>query len=217
MAAVWRAPPPAVPSAPWDTVARAARSGFDLCVRVRMPRGVATFFDRRAATNPDVLQAASEMNRAVALAALGVVASTPRTTAELLAALDPMVGLGEGLTPSGDDFLGGFLFSLRRKDSLADMSTYDWRLVDDWVRRFGPRTSAVSACIAGDLARGHGPESLHEMLVSIFSGAPAERAARHALRLVEIGRTTGWDILAGAVAALCWVAGPGLGRRRVAL
>ncbi len=209
-AAVWRAPFPPAPSVPWDAVACVARSGFDLCARARMPRGVATLFDRCASTKPEVLQAASETSRAVIRAVLGVVAAGPRSTVELLAALDPLVGLGEGLTPSGDDFLGGFLFALRHKDSSADIPMYDWCLVDKWVRHVGPRTTEVSACVSRDLARGHGPEPLHEMLVSIFSGAPAERAARHAFRLVEIGRTTGWDILAGAVAALCGVAGPGL-------
>jgi hypothetical protein len=125
-----------------------------------------------------------------------------RDTAGLLLAGERLVGLGEGLTPSGDDFLGGLLFTQRYLDPVYRRPSLDWGAVDAWLAESRARTSAISYAILSDLARGHGPEPLHDMVCSITEGASSDQIALHAARLTQIGRTSGWDMLAGAAVGM---------------
>ena len=101
-----------------------------------------------------------------------------------------LVGLGPGLTPSGDDFLIGALAAL---DALGqtNMHTALGRAV---VAAAG-RTSPLSASLLRAAAAGHVGENLHMMLAALVTG-DADAAIDAAAR---IGHTSGWDALAGAV------------------
>lgn len=118
--------------------------------------------------------------------------------------IEGLIGLGPGLTPSGDDFLGGVLVAL---------STFGYSLQAKWLGRevldcAGRRTNAISyahlACAAG----GEGSAALHEMLETL--AAPGAPELRDRLRAIDaIGHTSGWDALAGATLALAAVARAG--------
>jgi len=101
---------------------------------------------------------------------------------------EQLIGLGPGLTPSGDDYLGGMLVALR----LAGRSMQAeglWR----WLQpRLKERTSAISAAHLAAAAAGEGHEALHEVL---NGGLDLDA-------LDAIGHTSGWDALAGAMAVL---------------
>ena len=101
-----------------------------------------------------------------------------------------LIGLGPGLTPSGDDFLMGALAAL---DALGqtNMHTALGRAV---VAAAG-RTSPLSASLLHAAAAGHVGEYLHKTMAALVRGDPnagIETAGR-------IGHTSGWDALAGAV------------------
>jgi Protein of unknown function (DUF2877) len=106
-----------------------------------------------------------------------------------------LIGLGPGLTPSGDDYLGGVLVALRwlGRDGQADSL---WR----WL---GPRlaesTSAISAAHLAAAASGQVHEALHEMLDNL-SAWQAPDLLPSLSRLDAVGHTSGWDALAGVVA-----------------
>jgi hypothetical protein len=113
------------------------------------------------------------------------------------------VGFGEGLTPSGDDFLGGLLFGLRQQACADfDETWIDWDIVRDWVADASTLTSRISHAILSDLAAGHGPEPLHALARETLSGGSREVVAGHAARVIGIGNTSGWDLLAGFSVAL---------------
>ena len=97
-----------------------------------------------------------------------------------------LIGLGPGLTPSGDDYLGGMLIALRLlgRRSQADAL---WGWLEPRLRS---RTSAISAAHLVAAAAGEGHEALHEALL----GDPT--------RLGSVGHCSGWDALAGAGAVL---------------
>jgi hypothetical protein len=107
-----------------------------------------------------------------------------------------LIGLGPGLTPSGDDYLGGVLVALRwlgrgpQADSL-------WR----WLApHLAGGTSAISAAHLAAAAGGQVHEALHEMLESLAAWqTPDLQPVLGKLDLV--GHTSGWDALAGIVAA----------------
>ena len=99
-----------------------------------------------------------------------------------------LIGLGPGLTPSGDDYLGGMLVALRLSGRAMQADGL-WR----WLQpRLAQRTSAISAAHLAAAAAGEAHEALHDVLAGGLDLA----------RLDAVGHCSGWDALAGAVAVL---------------
>ena len=113
-----------------------------------------------------------------------------------------LLGLGAGLTPSGDDFVGAAFFARR---ALADGGSADgraWRDAADAVLAAAPeRTHPISVALLGDLAAGVGHAPLHDLVAALAADRHAD-AVDAARRLVRLGHTSGWDMLAGLVAGL---------------
>jgi hypothetical protein len=105
-----------------------------------------------------------------------------------------MVGLGPGLTPSGDDVLIGALALL---DALGERRAYA-RLARAVSLVPPGLTSPLSHCFLRTAAAGHVGEGLHAAVSAVVRGDP-ERAIA-AIRAV--GHSSGWDMMAGIVAAL---------------
>jgi hypothetical protein len=113
-----------------------------------------------------------------------------------------LLGLGSGLTPSGDDFVGGALFARALLTPLRPDRGAAWRRAADQVVNAAPaRTHPVSAALLGDLAIGQSWQPLHDLLGELAAGRP-EGARAAAGRLVRLGHTSGWDMLAGVLAGL---------------
>ena len=104
-----------------------------------------------------------------------------------------LVGLGPGLTPSGDDFFGGVMLALHHAQRAAQARGL-WR----WLEPRLSRTSPISAAHLAAAAAGEGHEALHAALVHLFQRRPGWPAALDALD--AIGHCSGWDALAGAAA-----------------
>jgi hypothetical protein len=108
---------------------------------------------------------------------------------------EPLIGLGPGLTPSGDDYLGGVLIGLRwlgrggQADSL-------WRWLEP---RLAARTSAISAAHLVAAAAGEAHEALHEVLENLSAWQVPDLLPSLG-RLDAVGHSSGWDALAGIVA-----------------
>jgi hypothetical protein len=118
------------------------------------------------------------------------------------------VGLGQGLTPSGDDFLGGLLFAAHSLRT-AYPEDFDWENepimgLIDWAHA---QTHPISHAILSDLALGHGPEPLHEVFTSLLKGQNLDHTMAGVTRLIKIGATSGWDILAGMLTGMLLIAG----------
>lgn len=114
-----------------------------------------------------------------------------------------MIGLGPGLTPSGDDFLGALFFAAR---SLHQAYPEDFPWAEDAVSELldwaKTRTHPISYAIFSDLALGHGPEPLHDLIGGLLEGRDLDPVLEAALRLTAIGHSSGWDMLAGAVTGM---------------
>jgi len=119
-----------------------------------------------------------------------------------LKAAQGLVGLGEGLTPSGDDFLGGFLFTLSVLDRASGSSCgIDWEGVMAWIERVEPLTNKISYPMLVDHARGEAAEPLSTLLQATLTESSLARLARLASRVGGIGNSSGWDMLAGVYCA----------------
>jgi len=114
-----------------------------------------------------------------------------------------LVGLGPGLTPAGDDFVGGAFFARARLGAGAGESTTRWAqaaaAVVDAARE---RTHPISLTLLMDLVSGHGHAPLHELTNALGTRAPLAQTLDTARRVTRIGHSSGWDMLAGFVIAL---------------
>ncbi|MGB8982903.1 MAG: DUF2877 domain-containing protein [Anaerolineales bacterium] len=106
-----------------------------------------------------------------------------------------LIGLGSGLTPSGDDFLGGLLFVLhvlRQVYADSDLFTPDFS-----TELFSSRTNLISYTLLQDLANGHAIAPLHETIKKLLSRESLESIYPFISQLTSVGNSTGWDLLAG--------------------
>ncbi|MCC7347281.1 MAG: DUF2877 domain-containing protein, partial [Variibacter sp.] len=108
-----------------------------------------------------------------------------------------LLGLGPGLTPSGDDFLGGVMVALALAGRTGGRNAL-WRAL---APRTGALTTAISAAHLAAAAQGQGSAALHALLNAVLANDAA--ALPPALAAVAaIGHTSGWDALAGALTVL---------------
>jgi hypothetical protein len=125
-----------------------------------------------------------------------------RDMTALLQEANALVGLGEGLTPSGDDFLGGLLFCVNCIQRLYPGFIYlDSSEQTLFIEAAKQRTHLISFTLLKDLTDGLAVEPLHELIDSVLSDQPP--ASIHpASCLTQIGHSTGWDLLTGALTGL---------------
>ena len=106
-----------------------------------------------------------------------------------------LLGLGPGLTPSGDDLLCGALVALRaigQVDAARDLHAA--------IAAAAPlATTPLSAAFLRAAAEGHSSEALHRTIIALLEH---QSVARYVKVVAGIGHTSGWDALAGAVLVL---------------
>ena len=76
-----------------------------------------------------------------------------------------LIGLGPGLTPSGDDFVGGLIFMARHLISAYPRERW-WQggNIGGLLAYSETMTSKISHALLSDLAEGQSHESLHELV-----------------------------------------------------
>lgn len=106
-----------------------------------------------------------------------------------------LIGLGRGLTPSGDDFIVGLLLVLNRsrREGLESFSA----AVAEQARK---RTTALSAGLIECAANGEADERLIAAADGILTGRPEPSECVRALS--DWGASSGVDALAGMAAAI---------------
>ncbi|GMQ75196.1 MAG: hypothetical protein BMS9Abin01_0441 [Gammaproteobacteria bacterium] len=111
--------------------------------------------------------------------------------------LHPLVGLGPGLTPSGDDFIGGMMIALHGLCE-TDLCRHVWKSVRGYVEEAG---NPISGAHLEAASEGQGSAGIHRALAAILGGCP--QATRDSLADIErIGHVSGWDTMAGVIVTL---------------
>jgi len=120
-----------------------------------------------------------------------------------LRSISYVVGLGQGLTPGGDDMLGGFLYTLRTLNETCSrmMPGIDWEGVMAWLHSVAHRTNAISRCMLLDHAHGVACSPLAELMRAALEGASGAQLAPLASDVAGIGASTGRNLLEGVGAA----------------
>lgn len=125
----------------------------------------------------------------------------PAATVMAPPALDSLVGLGPGLTPSGDDFIGGVLATLYQ----LGYQPVAERLYETAAPLAAQSGNPISAAYLAAAARGAANADIHRGLHAVLNGDMDEIG--EALRAIGgIGHTSGFDTFAGVIVTLRCVA-----------
>jgi Protein of unknown function (DUF2877) len=173
---------------------------LDGAVRERPPRGLARLvvdlsragaaMDPVDAVQARVLALAAEAARAIHAA----LAPHGHPLQGVVESFSTLLGLGSGLTPAGDDFVGGALIALHG----LGRGVLARALAAPLLAQARGRTGRISAAHLAAAADGVGAAALHDALRALASAdGAALLPALHALD--AIGHSSGWDALAGAL------------------
>ncbi|HEY7675995.1 MAG TPA: DUF2877 domain-containing protein [Candidatus Methylomirabilis sp.] len=118
----------------------------------------------------------------------------------LMAGAEPLLGLGPGLTPAGDDFLAGFLgmavlASPAAMTLLRDTGTALLSLASK-------QTTLLSYAFLREAIQGVLAPPVDALAAAILHGAEPKALAHAALGAAGLGHTSGLDMLAGMIFAL---------------
>ena len=121
----------------------------------------------------------------------------------MLKEAEPLTGLGQGLTPDGDDFLGGLFFG-RYLLLCAFPNLFRMQLsrLHEWLDVNQPRTNLISFTLLKDNVAGHALEPLNRMGIALLTNHPVEDVTSAASDLIKVGLSTGWSLLAGFVTGM---------------
>jgi Protein of unknown function (DUF2877) len=109
-----------------------------------------------------------------------------------------LLGVGNGLTPSGDDLAGAALYA-RQFIAPCDVR---WKIVAERLAdRVTRRSNRISAALFRDLVYGRSFAPLHAMAEALAVGHDSD-ALSAARVLLKIGHSSGWDMLMGLIIGL---------------
>jgi uncharacterized protein DUF2877 len=120
--------------------------------------------------------------------------------ARILTGAGPLLGLGPGLTPAGDDFLAGFLGTAALTRPADEVLIRD--VGAEILRLAESRTTLLSRAFLSHALQGALAPPVDAVAAAILEGAGRPAVARAAQAAAAIGHTSGLDILAGMVFAL---------------
>ena len=131
-------------------------------------------------------------------------------TAEVRQWIEPLIGMGPGLTPSGDDFLAGMMVALHSLGE-SKISRRLWTPIRQFAIEAG---NPVSLAHLDAASEGLASAEIHRALAAIMDGRP--EAVRNTLASIDgIGHTSGWDAMAGVVTTLdAWLSAHATGRAK---
>jgi hypothetical protein len=155
-----------------------------------VPRGLGCLLGPGDEDDDIVRRARPSARTLAAVCASGDVAALPN-------AARPLLGLGDGLTPSGDDFVGGVLFAQRLVGRGIALDAAVARIVADAATLTHP----ISARLLADLGAGEGWAPLHDLAAALVAQDAGAVAA--AVRgVTALGHSSGWSLHAGVMIGL---------------
>ncbi len=114
-----------------------------------------------------------------------------------LSGMEKIVGLGDGLTPSGDDFLSGFLVILYYFGRYLDIQDEINKVISQILETVYTKTNLISATFLMLAAKGEAFFLLREIIKDLLGRRGFDM--ENIRLLIEYGGTSGASILAGLI------------------
>ncbi len=119
----------------------------------------------------------------------------------VMVSLDGLLGLGPGLTPSGDDMIAGLMITAHHLGK-GEAASALWHQLEGEARH---RTHPISFAHLAAAGRGMGAASLHDLLDALIENR-IEPIAKGLDAVAKIGHCSGWDAVGGLFLLLnAWV------------
>ena len=132
----------------------------------------------------------------------GLLDATRRTDPAAPASVRPLIGLGSGLTPSGDDLLVGYLAGLWCAVRNSRERTQFVTGLGESVIRLSHLTNAISRTYLTHAARGQVSSRLADLAEAICRGENSDRLLTAAESAMQVGHTSGMDAVTGLLIGL---------------
>ena len=192
-AQVWTPPPWPLPVPNWATTLAELRA---LIARSAPREGLA-----RAVLDPAYTATHEAQSAQGSLSALRqdmpAALRSGATEPELHSAATLLVGLGPGLTPSGDDVLGGLFLALTAVNQRPIRDAL-WESIGPELEHLTVPISAMHLALAAD---GQAAAALHQVVGAVLGGS-MEEVRTAVVQAGKIGASSGWDGMAGVLLAL---------------
>lgn len=116
-------------------------------------------------------------------------------------AVADLVGLGPGLTPAGDDYLGGYLAALLHISGGNRRAAQARMLIGRAMETSAGRTHPLSEFLLGEYRAGMIPEFLTSCLRAVLHPSTGQRLASCVQRVLSHGATSGTEMMLGLLDA----------------
>ena len=132
----------------------------------------------------------------------GLLEATQRFDSTAASSLDALIGLGSGLTPSGDDLLVGYLAGLWCAVSGKSERVQFASELGKEVIRLSGQTTDISRAYLYHAARGQVSSRLADLAEAICSGENSDRLLAVLESAMQVGHTSGMDAVTGLLIGL---------------
>jgi len=116
---------------------------------------------------------------------------------EACAAIGPLIGLGPGLTPSGDDFLVGYLAGLWSTASFDTARLRFLASVGVWLSEAASQTNVISQSAIRSTVRGNASEPLARLAQQLDRADTIDGIRAETQAALRVGHSSGTDGVAG--------------------
>ncbi len=116
---------------------------------------------------------------------------------EACAAIEPLIGLGPGLTPSGDDFLVGYFAGLWSTAGHDTARLQFLASVGAWLSEASAQTNVISRAFIHSAVRGHISEPIAQLAQRVDQPDNMDNVQAATLAALQIGHSSGTDGVAG--------------------
>jgi Protein of unknown function (DUF2877) len=153
--------------------------------------------DQRGDTIPAIIEAVARAEGAFGTVPALLDATGALQAEEACAAIEPLIGLGLGLTPAGDDFLVGYLAGLW---STAGSDTARLRFlasVGAWLSQAASQTNVISRAHIQSAVRGHASEPIARLAERLDQADTIDGVRAGTQAALQVGHSSGTDGVAG--------------------
>jgi len=125
---------------------------------------------------------------------------------DAITAIRPLIGLGPGLTPSGDDFIVGYLAGLWSTAGTDSSRLRFMSLLGAWLSQAAAGTNVISCTYIKSAVSGHVSEPIATLAQRIGQAKSMDNVREAARTALQVGHTSGIDgVLGLLLGCIAWV------------